>query len=138
MKREKFRSRKPVVEAKIFGEKANFTANLNTREGAAEDFSIAAGGFYESEQHLDRGAFAGAIGSEESKDFAAPDLQGESTHGDLIAEYFAEAVGIDGQGIGGWQKSSVIQWLCGIPSGVRNFSMVETKRDSSLRGLRSE
>jgi hypothetical protein len=105
MECEKFGSGQPVIEAEIFGEKTNLAAYLDTRIGMAKDCSFAAGGYYQAKEHLDGSAFAGAIWAEEPKDFSATDLEGKTAHGDLRAENLAKAFRIDGQVIGGWQRS---------------------------------
>jgi hypothetical protein len=105
MKREKLGGGQPVVEAEVFREKTNFAANLYAREGETENFGFAARGFHEAEQHLDGRTFASTIRAEESKYFPATDLQGKTAHGDLRAENLAKAFSIDGQVVGGWQRS---------------------------------
>jgi len=83
MKREKLRGGQPVVEAEIFREEADLATNLDVRVGLIEDPGVAAAGFDKAEQHLDGGAFAGAIRAEEAEDFAAADLERKATNGDL-------------------------------------------------------
>ncbi len=70
----------------------------------AEDLRLAAGGLDEAEKHFDGGAFAGAVGAEETKDFAATDLERKTANRDLGAELFVKADGFDGQVIGRRQR----------------------------------
>jgi hypothetical protein len=44
---------------------------------------VATAGFNEAEQHLDGGAFAGAVGAEEAEDFTPADLERKATDGDF-------------------------------------------------------
>jgi len=83
MKREEFGGGQPIVEAEVFGEEADLATNRDTRKGLIEDLGVATAGFDEAEQHLDGGAFAGAVRAEEAEDFAAADLERKATNGDL-------------------------------------------------------
>ena len=83
MKREEFGGGQPIVKAEVFGEEADLTTNLDTRKGLIEDLGVATAGFDEAEQHLDRGAFAGAVRAEEAEDFAAAHLERKATDGDF-------------------------------------------------------
>ena len=104
MESEKFRGGQPVVETKIFGEEADLAADFDVCIRMAEDLRLAAGGLDEGEKHFDGGAFAGAVGAEETKDFAATDLERKTTNRHLGAELFAKADGFDGQVIGRRQR----------------------------------
>lgn len=86
----------------------------------AEDLRLAAGGLDEAEKHFDGGAFASAVGAEETKDFAATDLERKTTNRHLGAELFAKADGFDGQVIG--RRQRVLRFRqCG-PQWLKPFS----------------
>ncbi len=107
MESEKFRGGQPVVEAKIFGEEADFTADFDIGVRAAQDLRLTAGGLDEAEKHFDGGTFAGAVGAEETEDFAATNLERKTANRDLGSELFAKADGFDGQVIG--RRQSVLR-----------------------------
>jgi hypothetical protein len=75
MKRQQFRGGEPVVETKILREETDLATNLYARKRVIEDLRVTATRFDEAEQHLDGGAFAGAIRAEEAEDLAAADLK---------------------------------------------------------------
>jgi len=104
MESEEFGSGQPIVEAKIFGKKTDLPADFDIREMAAENLRLAAGGFYQPQEHLDRSAFSGAVGTEKAENLTATHLKRKVTDGDLGAELFAKADGLDGQVIGRRQR----------------------------------
>jgi len=97
MKCEEFGGGEPVVKTKIFGKETNLATNFDARKRVIEDLGVTASRLDEAEQHLDDGAFAGAIRAEKSKDLAAADLKRKAANGDLGAEDLAKAMGFDGQ-----------------------------------------
>lgn len=80
---EEFGRSQPVVETKIFGEEADFAADFDIGIRVTEDLRLAAGGLDEAEKHFDGGAFAGAVGAKEAKNFAATDLERKTANRDL-------------------------------------------------------
>lgn len=105
MKREEFGSSQPVVETKIFGEEADLATDFDARERVIEDLRVAAAGLDKAEQHLDGGAFAGAVRAKKSEDLAATNLERKTTNGNLRPEDLTKAMGFDGQVIRRGQKS---------------------------------
>jgi hypothetical protein len=97
MKREEFGGGQPVVETKLLRKETDLAANFDARKGVIQDLGVTATRLDEAEQHLDGGAFAGAIRAEEPEDFAAADLKRKAANGDLGAEDLAKAMGFDGQ-----------------------------------------
>ena len=97
MKREQFGGGEPVVKAKILRKETDLAANFYARKRVIENLGVTATRFDETEQHLDGGAFAGAIRAEEAEDLAAADLKRKATNGNLGAEDLAKAMGFDGQ-----------------------------------------
>ena len=68
----------------------------------AEKLDGSAGGGGESEEDVDGGGFAGAVGSEKSDDFAATNLEREAFQRGRIAELFVQTVDLD-DGSGQWR-----------------------------------
>jgi hypothetical protein len=73
MKSQKLRGRKPLIESEIFGEETNFPAHFNAPGGSAQHKSFAAARFDKSEKHFDRGAFPGAVRTQEAENFSPAD-----------------------------------------------------------------
>jgi len=53
VEREEFARGEPVVKTKIFGKEADFAADFDIGERAAENLRATAGGLYEAEEHFD-------------------------------------------------------------------------------------
>ncbi len=104
MKGQEFGGGQPVVKAKIFGEEADFAAHFDVLKRAAKNLRVAAGGSDKAEKHFDGSAFAGTVGSEETEDFAATDLERKAAHGHFGAEELPQAGGFDGQVVDGRQR----------------------------------
>src|SRR5215471_14876697 len=86
---------KPVIEAKVFGKKANLAARLHVARGSAQDLGLSAGRKHQAEQHFDGGALAGAVRSEEAEHLTPRHFQGEVSDRYLVAEDLAESAGSD-------------------------------------------
>ena len=71
VKGEEFRRCKPLIEPEIFRKETNLPPNFNASRGNAQDERFASARLHKPEEHFDRSAFAGAVGAQESKDFAA-------------------------------------------------------------------
>ena len=64
----------------------------------AGDRGGALGRLEQGGEHLDGGALAGAVGSQEAEDGAVGDVQGDVIGGDQVAEAAREAKRLDGEG----------------------------------------
>ena len=63
----------------------------------AVDGGLTGGDGDEGGEHADEGGFSGAVGAEESEDFAVVDVEGEGIDGGEVAEAFGEVLDIDGE-----------------------------------------
>ena len=102
---EQFDWREPLVKTEVFGQESDLPANLYVASRHAEDKSLTARRLGKTEKHFNRGAFPGAVGAEETKDFAAAHFQGKIAHGELISKNFAQMLGADRTLIGLGQES---------------------------------
>ncbi len=64
----------------------------------AEDSDGAGRRRCQSEDHMDDGRLARAVGSEEAEDFAPPDIEGDVVHGPEPAEILDQAADLDDGG----------------------------------------
>ena len=90
MQVQEFGGRQPFVEAEIFRQEADLSADFDIARRRAQDKRLAAGRFGESQEHLDRSALARAVRSEKSEDFAAAHGEGQVAHRDLASENLAQ------------------------------------------------
>ncbi len=101
---ERFLGGQIGVEIGFLGEIAHARLGLHIARVLSQNAEGALGGVEEAEQHLDGGAFAGAVWAEEAEDFAPPHFEGDLLHcGDFratpeIAEVLCQAVGLDDGG----------------------------------------
>jgi len=72
---EEFDWREPLVKTEVFGQESDLPANLYVASRDAEYKSLTLVGLAETEKHFNRGAFPGAVGAEETEDFAAAHFQ---------------------------------------------------------------
>ena len=94
---EQFFSAKPIVEAEVFGEEADAAPDLNVADWRTEYISRSGSRRYQTQQHLHRRAFAGAVRSKKTKDLAAANFQRQAFDRDLLAEDLAQAASLDGE-----------------------------------------
>lgn len=110
---EGFSACEEVGEVGVFGEEPDPTAGFHGSGGVSEDFDAAGGRSDESEEEFHRGAFAGAVGTEETIDFSGLDPEVELVQGEEFAptpvefEGFAETTGVDG---GLWFTRGSLRW----------------------------
>ena len=79
----------PILEAKVFGQKADACPRSAVSERGSQQGGFAGGGRDQAHQHLDRGGLAGSVRSQESKHLTLLDLQGEAFYSGVVAEYFS-------------------------------------------------
>lgn len=96
MQPEELGGGEPVVEAKMLRQEARPLATGRVAQPNAEQATFSAGSGNQPEEHFYGGGFTGAVGTEESKDLAALDCQGEIGNGNLVAELLAQAADLNG------------------------------------------
>ena len=79
----------PFVEAEVLGQKADPRHRHRIAGRPAQHACVAAAGRDQPQQHLDRGALAGAIWPQKAKNLTPRHLQSEIVDGDLRAIDFA-------------------------------------------------
>ena len=90
MQGQEFVGGQPVLEAEVFGQKADAGTRGAVSEWSTQQESPAGGGRDQSHQHLDRGGLARPVGSQESKHLTLLDLQGEAFYCGVVAEFFSK------------------------------------------------
>jgi hypothetical protein len=73
----------PFVEAKVLGQKANPRHGRSIAGRSTEHARATATGRDQPQQHLDRGALAGAVRPQKAKNLTSRHLQGEIVDGNL-------------------------------------------------------
>ena len=126
------------VEAGFFGEIAAAGLDGDVGGERAEDAEGAGGGEEESENELDGGGFAGAVGTEETEDLAGGDVEGERAEGvdagtaPEVEEDLGEVAGLDG---GGWRGGGHF-WERRIAGGEREGKYEVKKRACQSKRMR--
>ena len=95
MQLEQFDRCQPFIEAKVFGQEADLTTDVDVSDRCAEHRPVAIGWPNEAEQHLDGRTFPRTVRTEKAEDLALAHTQRQIADGDLRAELLAEAVRLD-------------------------------------------
>jgi hypothetical protein len=95
MKLQQLLRGEPIVEAEIFWEKTNATADLHIAYRRAEYERVAASRLHQAEEHFDRRALPRAVRTEETEDRAVRNLQREPSHGGLWTKSLLEILRFD-------------------------------------------
>ena len=88
--------REPVVEAEVFRQEAHAATRFSIAKRSAEQGRAPRGRRHQAKQHFDRGGLACAVWAEEAKNLAVRDLQGQATHGKVIAIRLSQRLRFDG------------------------------------------
>src|SRR5205823_9603752 len=94
---EELRRRQPIVEAEMFGKKANFPSCLDVTDRAPEDLRLAAGGKYQAQQHFYRRALACAVRAQKTENLTPGNIEREVSDCHFAAEDFAQPTSVYGK-----------------------------------------
>lgn len=95
VKRKKLGGSEPIVETKIFREKADLSPDFHIVRRTSQDEGLPATRFHETKQHLDGRALACSIRPEKTKNLSARNLQGKITYGNLRPKRLTQVLRFD-------------------------------------------